>query len=91
LDVGGNAELLGASGGDDEVRQVEWSSMVVVVVQIGARWRVGGRLELAMTAEIVRTIPATRCTICCRVWWRRERRGGRGIYRGARLAEGARV
>jgi hypothetical protein len=42
LDVGGDAELPGASGGDDELRCVEWSSMVVVVVHIGARWCVGG-------------------------------------------------
>jgi hypothetical protein len=48
--VGEDAEPPEAIGGDDEVRRIEWSSMVVEVVQIGARWHVGGRLELAMTA-----------------------------------------
>jgi hypothetical protein len=56
VNVSGVTEPPGASGGDDEVRRVELSPMVVEVVQIGARWRVGG-----------------------------------GIYRAARLAEGARV
>jgi hypothetical protein len=37
LDVGGDAEPPGESRGDDKVRHVEWSSMVVEVVQIGAR------------------------------------------------------
>jgi hypothetical protein len=87
--VGEDAEPPEASGGDDEVHHVEWSSMVVEVVQIGARWRVGGRLELAMTAGIARAIPMTRCTKICEVLRRRGRIGG--IYRGARLAEGARV
>jgi hypothetical protein len=32
LDVGGDAELPGANGGDDKVRHIEWSSMVVEVV-----------------------------------------------------------
>jgi hypothetical protein len=90
LDIGGDAEPPGASRGDDEVRHVEWSSMVV---QIGARRRVEGRLELAMTAEIVRAILTTRCTTCCGVWWRHERRGrvfieGLGSWKGLGFSGG---
>jgi hypothetical protein len=32
MDVSGDAEPPGANGGDDKVRRVEWSSMVVEVV-----------------------------------------------------------
>jgi hypothetical protein len=42
VNVSGITEPPGASGGDDEVHRVELSPMVVEVVQIGVRWRMGG-------------------------------------------------
>jgi hypothetical protein len=69
VNVGGDAEPLGASGGDDEVHRVEWSSMLVEVVQIGSRWRVGGWLELAESEEVVRAISTMRTRSCCEVLW----------------------
>jgi hypothetical protein len=73
--VANDAEPPGASRGDDKVRSVEWSLMVVAVVQIGPRWHVGGWLELAESAEVVRAILTMRTRSCCRVLPRRERVG----------------
>jgi hypothetical protein len=75
VDVGGDAEPPRASGGNDEVHRIEWSSMVVEVVQIGSWWRVGGRLELAVSAEVVCAISMMRMRSCCGVLRRRERVG----------------
>jgi hypothetical protein len=87
LVIGGIAVLPGASGGDDEMRQVTASPMVQEAASIASRDGAGVQPELSVAAAISRAIPAAWSRFRCRNWQRRKREGG-AIYRGGKTCRG---
>jgi hypothetical protein len=84
----GNATLLGASGGDDEVRLGVASKIVVVVAWFGSQRRAEVRLEAMVSTTQSEKIPPTWWRSGCGVWRRKERgRRRRGMDKG--LGHGA--
>jgi hypothetical protein len=60
VDDGGVAVLPRASGGDDEMRQVMASPMVVAAASIASWWHVEAWPESAASADLAGENPATR-------------------------------
>jgi hypothetical protein len=86
----GDAVLLGAPRGDDEVRLGVANAWVVAAAWIRSRWRAGARLEAAGVAAQSGVILTAWWRICCLVR-QRNKRGRRGTYRRRALGEGFRV
>jgi hypothetical protein len=84
----GDAMLLGASGGDNEVRLGVASKIVVVVAWFGSRRRAEVRLEAMVSTTQLEKIPPTWWRSGCGVWQRKERGcRRRGVDKG--LGHGA--